>query len=68
MAEQALAGEPRELDRGDGAAAGRFLLRLARVDDLARCRRVVHAREFDPLDMPDDRDPHCLGIIVHRGW
>jgi hypothetical protein len=38
------------------------------VDDLAWSRRVVHAREFDPLDMPDDGDLHCLGIIVHRGW
>ena len=66
--EQALAGESRELDRRYGSAAGRFLPRLARVDDLAGSRRVVHAREFDPLDMPDDRDLHCLGIIVHRGW
>jgi hypothetical protein len=59
--EQALAGEPRELDRRYGSAAGRLLPRLARVDDLARSRRVAHAREFDPLDMPDDGDPHPGG-------
>ena len=58
--EEAGAGEIRELDGRDGAAAGGLLPCLERVHDLARRGRMLDARELDPLDVPDDRDVHDL--------
>ena len=58
--EQAGAGEIRELDGRNGAAARRLLPRLERVHDLARRGRMLDARELDPLDVSDDRDVHDL--------
>ena len=56
--ERRLAGEPRQLDRGDAAAAGRLLPGLLRADDLAGTRNRLDPEELDPLDVPDDGDLH----------
>ena len=56
--ERRLAGEPRQLDRGDAAAAGRLLPGLLRADDLARARNRLDPEELDPLDMTDDGNLH----------
>ncbi len=53
-----LAGEARELDRGDSAAAPGQLPALGGVDDLAGGWQAIDPRELDPLDVADDRDPH----------
>ena len=58
--EDARAGEIRELDRGHRATACRLCPGLAGVDDLARGRQLVDARELDPLDMSDHRNLHDL--------
>ena len=65
--ERRLAGEPRQLDRCDATAAGRFLPRLPDADDLARSRNRLDPEELDPLHMPDDRDLHAsCGANSHR--
>ena len=46
-------------DGGDGAAAGRLIPRLARVDDLAGARDMRHANELDPLDVSDYGGVHA---------
>ena len=56
--ERRLAAEVRELNRGDGSAAGRLRPRLGRVDDLARPRHRLDADEVDPFDVPDDCGSH----------
>jgi hypothetical protein len=56
--EQAGAREPGELNRGDGSATADLLPCLVRVDDLAGRGHVLDARELNPLDVPDYRDPH----------
>ncbi len=58
--EEARAGEIRELDGRHRATARGLLPRLAGVDDLARGRQFVDARELDPLDMSDHCDLHDL--------
>ncbi len=62
------AREPGELHRGDGAAAGRLLEGVARVDHLARARYVGHARELHPLDVAHHRHPRPHGgSVTHAG-
>src|SRR5207248_151671 len=69
--ERARAGELAQLHRRDAAAAGGLLEDLGGMDDLARRRDVRHAKELDPLDVPDHRDPdgcrpaHC-GVLGAR--
>ena len=58
--EKAGAGEIRELDGRNRAAARGLLPRLERVHDLARRGRMLDARELDPLDVSHDRDVHDL--------
>ena len=64
--EQAVAGEPGQLDGRDGAAASRLLPGVQRVHDLARRRHALDTGELDPLDVPDDRDPH-RALWAHAG-
>ena len=62
-------GEQRELDRGNASAAAGLLPVLRRVCDLARPGQALDPRKPDPLDMPDDRDPHAAKSsrsISHR--
>ena len=54
--EEALSGQPCELDGGDGSTARRFLPGLGGVHDLARRGHAVYTRELDPLDVADDGD------------
>src|SRR6478672_11068145 len=64
--ERRVAGELRQLDRGDGAAARGLLPGLGRVHDLAGARQLGHARELDPLDVPDDDDAHDGSLTAQR--
>jgi hypothetical protein len=60
-------GEPGELHRGNGAPARRLLEAPGRMDDLARPRHMIPAHELDPLDVPDNRDPHPHGGFCRAG-
>ena len=61
------AAQLRELDRRDRPAAAGLLPRLRRVHDVAGRGQVRHARELDPLDVPDDGDPGHGGETVSDG-
>jgi hypothetical protein len=56
--------EVRELNRGHGAATGRLLPGLERVDDLTRLRHLLDPRELHPLHVPDDGDVHISHLRV----
>ena len=64
--EPARAGEARELDGGDAAAAGRPRPPLARLDDLARRRHALDAGELDPLDVADHGGAHRGSLTSRR--
>ena len=66
--EQRAAGQLRHLHGRDGAAAGRLLPRLARVQDLAGSRQPRHDGEVDPLDVADHRDARMHETVLsHPG-
>ena len=58
---EALARQACKLHGGDRSAPSRFLPVLERVNDLAGFRHTLHPCEFDPLNVPDDSDPHRAG-------
>src|SRR5581483_12076004 len=64
--ERAVAGQLEELDGRDRAAPGRLLPPLEGAHDLASPRDALHARELDPLHVPDDGGPH--GRSVASSW
>jgi hypothetical protein len=57
--EQRLAAEIDELDGRDSAAASCLRPNLRGVDDVARARDGLDARELDPLDMSNDGGLHA---------
>jgi hypothetical protein len=59
--EDAVAGEPGELNGRHRPSPGRLGEEVARVDDLTGARNPLDASEVGPLDVPDDRDPHRGG-------
>jgi len=65
--EGGVAGEPCELNSGDGAPAPRGLPPVGDVGDLAGRREMRHLEELRPLDMTDHRETE-RGQPVPKRW